>query len=214
MAFWKKEDDERKEEMEKLKKQVQGPSEGKQKQERTRLPEPPVDEGPQTSRSRPEEGVREGNSPQLTDSRQNSPSQEERSLPEPPREIPDENLFGEMEEPSQPAIPKKGSGAPLFVRVENYEEILKTMEEIKDMIGDLKELFSLMSNVDDIKREGMQGLRKGISDLADALITMDSEFVRPEGMEDVTRETSSEVFGTMQNLQNELDSIRRELDEL
>lgn len=202
MAFWKKEDSERKKDMEKLKKQVQSTSEDRASDEKkTKLPEPPSKEKPQVSRN-------------SKDSKKIEPKTDSSDLPEPPEKVPEEDLFEEMKEPAQPEMPQKESGAPLFVRVENYRDILGTMEEIKNMIGDLKELFSLMSSVDEVKRDGMDGLKKGISDLADALIAMDSEFVRPEDMEGDSRETSSEVSETMKDLQSELESIRGELNEL
>lgn len=197
MAFWNSnEDEKKKEEMEELKRRVEG--------KETKLPEPP---------KLPEAGepVEESEG-----SEEEVPTFEEPTLPT-SSEQPE---APEMEEelPTARKVPgPKGDEdfAPLFVKIDKYKQVLQNLEEVKNTLQDLRDLFALMNEVDEIKREGMKELRGGISELADTLISMDEKFIRPEGTEDMLEEQpSSGVSKTVQKLQDDLRGVRQEIDRL
>lgn len=191
MAFWESsKKDKRREDMEEVKRQVEG--------RKTRLPEPP-----KPPKLTPERGM---------DTEEPTVQMEE-PMPEGP-EPPQQPQEAQRSEPQRPqARPPEGTGddfTPLFVKIDKYRQILQNLEEIKNTLKDLRDLFALMSEVDEIKREGMKNLREGISGLADTLISMDEKFIRPVGSEDFLEEPRSRVSGSVRDLKDELQDIRRE----
>jgi len=210
MAFWKS-DDEKRREIEEVKKQVEGKA-----GEGTRLPEPPKPSSTETSS--PEPPAPQGGEP------------EEELPPEPPQET--EEPIDELEEPSLRLREDSGQGseipvtkgpvrdtgdeefAPLFVKIDKYREVLQDLESVRSSLNDLKQLFELMNEVDNIKRKGMKELREGISDLTGTLVSMDEKFIRPEGTEEITGESTSGVSKTVGELQNQLREIRDSLERI
>ena len=200
MAFWKSED-EKKEEMEEVKRQVEG--------EDTKLPEPPKPSKPEPEPSNEglpdtEEEIEE---PSLRTERGEPPEEPE---PEPSQqETKKEDLPDLTRKP-----PQQGSGedfAPLFVKIDKYKEVLQNLEEIRGSLDELKQLFELMNEVDEIKRRGMKELKEGMSGLAGTLVSMDDKFIRPEGTEEVISEPGSQTSKTVKDLQEDLRELRDSL---
>ncbi|MFP4116558.1 MAG: hypothetical protein ACLFQ8_00685 [Candidatus Aenigmatarchaeota archaeon] len=206
MAFWKS-DDEKKREIEEVKRQVEGEGRGE-----TRLPEPPrpeiceeeteeapIDEGPVPPG---EESVEfEG-----TGEMMGEPSVRIREDGDRREEMPDITR--------KPPQGKDDDFAPLFVKIDKYNEVLQDLESVRSSLADLKQLFELMNEVDNIKRRGMKELREGMANLANTLVSMDEKFIRPEGSEEIISEPESGVSKTVQDLQGELRNIRDSLDRM
>lgn len=206
MAFWESsKKGKRKEDIEEVKKQVEG--------RKTRLPEPPKPptltperetdtEEPTVQMEKPEP---RGPEPPEKPQQPQQPQQAQRS------ELP--TTKGPITGRRQPDV-GGDNFTPLFVKIDKYRQILQNLEEIKNTLKDLRDLFALMSEVDEIKREGMKSLREGISGLTDTLISMDEKFIRPEGSEDFIDEPRSRVSGNVRNLKDELQDIKREFSRL
>lgn len=208
MAFWSSdEEDKKKEEMQEVKRKVEGSETG--------LPEPPEPapkESPEAESSA--ELVKEEMPPEPT-----AVEEEGGEELRPPSKERTEQVEEGLEEPSlRTEEVSKGEEeeefAPLFVRIGKYRQILQNIEEVKNSLQDLRDLFALMNEVDQTKREGMKELRQGISQLADALISMDEKFIRPAGSEETLEEPKSEVSITVENLRDQLEDVRSELNRI
>lgn len=200
MAFWESGEEKKEEEMEEVKREVEG--------RKTKLPEPPEPPIPEESPERASESIEE-------------PSLE---APAPTPETEGEGKAVKTPTPEErapsaaggPERPPKGGGefAPLFVKIDKYRQVLQNMEEVKNTLEDLRDLFTLMSEIDEVKRSGMKELREGISGLADTLLSMDEKFIRPKGTEKMIEEPTSETGKTVQKLRGELKDVKKELDRL
>lgn len=232
MAFFSKgkDDEERKkEEMEELKRQVEG--------NETRLPEPPqvnreTEDSENAGRVRDKRVELKGNvegaglkEPSITLRRESSADErpqkreehkeESDNLEETRSERKEEHPGKIDRDRGERSREKDDDFAPLFVKIDRYKEVLQKLDKIKNSLSDLQELFSLMNHLDEIKREGMSNLRKGISSLTETLISMDEEFIRPEGTGDFeTTQSRSEISRTVGDLQGDLKEIKRSLDRL
>lgn len=119
--------------------------------------------------------------------------------------------------PAPSHVTEKSEFAPLFVKIDRYEEVINKLGGIKKSLFSLKDLLELMTQVDDIKREGMSMLKKSLSSLTDTLISLDEEFVRPEGAEKLVRETKTpedSMRTYILDLQSELKGLRKELGKI
>lgn len=217
MAFWESDGEKKRKEMEEVKKQVEG--------RETKLPEPPAPaETRKTEEAPPRETPETGGGEEGIE----EPSLEApTTAPKPPQ--PEKEGEGEstgrerrkeVEESSLPTTRRpeetaeEEESAPLFVKIDKYRQVIQNLEQIKNSLKDLRDLFALMDEIDGIKREGMKELRDGISSLADGLISMDEKFIRPRGAREFRKEGPSERSRTVQELQDELKDVRRELNRL
>ncbi len=218
MAFWKSED-EKKREIEEVKKQVQGkrerrePSRPERGQEQgTRLPTPPqppaadkkanmdLPDSPEDFEE-PSVRIEEDKKPPQKPEPKEKPPEVKRKPPEREPEI----------KRKPPEKEPEGDSAPLFVKIDRYERVLQDLEEVKGSLDDLRNLFDLMDEVDSIKRRGMEELRSGIAQLADTLVSMDGKFIRPEGVGESVDEPESRVSKTVRELHEDLKEIRNSL---
>lgn len=220
MAFWKS-DDEKKKEMEEVKRQV----EGREKGPETGLPEPPEPPAPDEPIGGPEEErPPEPRNREPADTEEPSlrirESREPSKPPEPTQEtgVREAPKVSKREPTKPPEVTRKppenydGDFAPLFVKIDKYDKILEDLEEVKAFLGDLKELFELMNQLDEVKRKGMDQLKEGISGLTDTLISMDDKFIRPEGKEKAKSTSERDFSETVTGLQKDLRDLRDSLD--
>jgi len=103
--------------------------------------------------------------------------------------------------------------APLFVKIDRYKEILEKLEEIKVALHGMTDVMVLLNEVEHIRDSTIKALRQATTDLTDALIALDGEFVRPEEAE-ISIQKSKERTRVEQyvgDLQTELQSLKKEL---
>lgn len=115
-----------------------------------------------------------------------------------------------------PSQEEKPDFAPLFVKIDRYKEVLQRFEEIKGTLNNLKDLVALLDQINQVKDETSNVLKKSIEEITNSLISLDEEFVRPEGTEgQIMKEPKSEgVKNNIKDLQKELKHLRSELQEL
>lgn len=106
-------------------------------------------------------------------------------------------------------------GAPLFVKVDKYREVLTTLNEVKLFMSGVKQLFSLMHEIDTVRSDAVNIMRATVERMEKAVVEIDSELLRPKGvsLSDYDR-TSTEIVHveqTLNDLQNQLQDLRREL---
>jgi hypothetical protein len=135
------------------------------------------------------------------------------------KEIMDEPL---EEVPTAPPLQKQAIshmqqelGAPLFVKVDKYREVLTTLQEVKLFMAGVKQLFGLVNEIEAVRSDAVNIMRATVDRLEKSIVEIDSELLRPRGvtMTDYDR-TSSEIGHVEQSLtdlQNQLADLRRQL---
>lgn len=106
--------------------------------------------------------------------------------------------------------------APLFVKIDRYKEILQKLEEIKVSLHGMTDVMILLNEIEHIRDSTVKALRQSVTDLTDALIALDSEFVRPQDVEiDVPRSRErTRVESYVSDLQSELAALKKELNKI
>lgn len=128
-----------------------------------------------------------------------------------------------QEKPQEPPLPKVELGklperprfAPLFVKIERYQEVLSNIENLKTILLGTRELLGLMQQINKIKIEADVLLQKRIQEIVLSISNLDKEFIRPRGVEireqPIPRIESEKLESYIGELQRELDNLRSQL---
>ncbi len=121
--------------------------------------------------------------------------------------------------PTTPPSTKGGSsdpGAPLFVKVDKYKDIITTIHELKLFLSGTKQLFSLLHEIDSVRSDAISILRATIQRLERSLVEMDSELLRPKGVDMIQQDhgEASHIESSLNDLQKQLMDLKRELNHL
>jgi hypothetical protein len=108
-------------------------------------------------------------------------------------------------------MPDRPRFAPLFVKIDRYQEILTIIENIKTGLLKAHDLLTLMQQLDKIKFEAETLMQKNIQETVVGISTMDKEFVRPKGVE-IVEDTG--VGGERERVENYVGELHRELENL
>jgi hypothetical protein len=115
-----------------------------------------------------------------------------------------------IEAPAEPS-------APLFIKIEKYEDVLGKLQELKKSLQTLTRLISFHSEVDELKADIFSRIKNGVSSITDILIAMDEIFVKPERPDVTAPEKSEEERGVEEqilDLGEELRHLKRELSQI
>lgn len=106
--------------------------------------------------------------------------------------------------------------APLFIKVEKYRDILSSLQELKTFVSSVKQLFTVMHELETVRSDALKIMRASIQRLEKSLIEIDSELLRPKGFE--FPETSDveirHVESSLGDLQKQIVALKRELQEI
>jgi superfamily II helicase len=106
--------------------------------------------------------------------------------------------------------------APLFIKLEKYEEVLNTMADVKSVLNLLKDSFSVLDENERIRTETVETIRENIKRMEGKIASLDSVLLRPPGHEE-TREKefkAEEVKDTLSTLKSQIDKLRQELQSI
>lgn len=121
----------------------------------------------------------------------------------------------EEEMPHMPAMERETS-APLFVKVDKYRDIIKTIQELKLFVASTKQVFGVLQEVENLKSDALNVLRATVQRLERSILEIDSELLRPHGV-GITDTKSSEVGhleSSLEELQKQLLELKRELQDM
>lgn len=112
-------------------------------------------------------------------------------------------------------LPERPRFAPLFVKIDRYQEILNSVENLKSILLGVRDLLNLMQQLDRIKIESETLLNKNIQEVILNISNMDKEFIRPKGVraeEPAIQNAEYERVGNyIGDLQRELDNLKSQL---
>lgn len=122
---------------------------------------------------------------------------------------PDESMHLSPEPP-----PHEESFAPLFVKVEKYNELLTSLGEIKSFINGIKQVFSTLQQVEEAREDAIKILRASVQRLERAITEVDAELMRPI-VSEAFPHGEAEIKGiesSLQRLSQQLSGLRKELE--
>ena len=126
-----------------------------------------------------------------------------------------------MEEPSEEFIEDKPerevSSAPLFVKVEKYQNVLGSINEMRTFVSSMKQLFNVLYELETVRNDSLKIMRVNVQRLEKSLLEIDSELLRPKGIDLQIPYTECDVHhieNSLGELQRQLADLRRELQEL
>lgn len=129
-----------------------------------------------------------------------------------------------MEPPAEPLVrqsyrrlPQDDIAAPLFVKVEKYKEILVTVQEMKVFVAGVKQLLPIITEADNIKGDALKMVKASIQRMEKNLIEIDSELLRPRGIDiEVTKGDIEvrQIQSSLTELQDNLSNLKKELNEM
>lgn len=112
--------------------------------------------------------------------------------------------------------------APLFVKLEKYKEIITTLQEIKTLMTGLRNLFTILEEVDQVKNDTINTLRITIQRIEKNIAQLDANFLRTGG-EDVEKIKESikprsievtELEDSLKQLYDELTTMKNEIEKI
>ncbi|HLC77251.1 MAG TPA: hypothetical protein VJH04_03545 [archaeon] len=118
----------------------------------------------------------------------------------------------EEEMPEMPAVERE-TGAPLFVKVDKYRDIIKTIQELKLFVASTKQVFDVLQEADNLRADALNVLRATVQRLERSILEIDAELLRPHGV-GITETKSDEVGhleSSLEELQKQLLDLKREL---
>lgn len=109
-------------------------------------------------------------------------------------------------------------GAPLFVKVEKYREILTTLHEMKLFVSGVKQLFTVLHELETVRSDAVSIMRATVQRLEKSMLEIDSELLKPRGVMMGSAMAGdagvSHIEDTLTELQNQLGDLRKELQGL
>jgi hypothetical protein len=111
---------------------------------------------------------------------------------------------------------RKEQNAPLFVKVDKYNEILANIEDTRVLLNGIKNVFPLLLEIDAVKKDSIDTLRVTMQRIEKNILLLDTELLRP-GQPRIGAEPSREggqVQDSLTKLQNHLESLKSELQRM
>lgn len=125
---------------------------------------------------------------------------------------PTETLPKTEEKPSEPERP---AFAPLFVKLDRYKTILDSLAELKTTIAAIKNAFVSLIELENLKRENLKIIQNAIGKVEKKLVSLDSEFLRPSGYEEVHSEFYSiDLEPSIADLKSQIEKLKSELESI
>lgn len=113
--------------------------------------------------------------------------------------------------------PAKSDGsAPLFIKVDRYNEILDNLQQTKALLMGIKSVFPLLVEVDNVKKDAIDVLRLTMQKIEKNIVLLDSSMAKPGEIPDIQRITpdSSRMEDSLNQLQRQLGSLKSELERM
>jgi hypothetical protein len=130
-----------------------------------------------------------------------------------------------LEEDDSPPPPRREEmptdrtdGAPLFVKVDKYRELITTIHELKLFLQSTKQLFSLVNEIESVRGDAYNVLRATVQRLEKSITEMDAGLLRPKGLDMHYSSRESEdvnhIESSLNDLHKQLMELKREFQQL
>jgi hypothetical protein len=126
----------------------------------------------------------------------------------------------QLPEPTAPMLPphpvpgEAQQFAPMFVKVDKYREIIAELSELKTFTANIKQIFSVLSDLETTREEALKVMRVSLQRMERAVVAIDTELLRPIGFEAFPHGEleAKHIESSLTALQQQLAGLRRELE--
>jgi chromosome segregation ATPase len=116
----------------------------------------------------------------------------------------------EVQEKEVEVKPERPAFAPIFIKLDRYKQILKTVNEVKTSLSLVKNSFAVLNEVENLLNENMKMIEVAIEKIDKKISALDSEFLRPSGYRD---ELPEEIYA-VESLDSSLSDLRHQVTQL
>lgn len=131
----------------------------------------------------------------------------EKKIPE--KVVPAPKIEEKIEKPK--VVEKVRKEIPLFVRLERYDEILSTLNQLKVSLQDLSNTLSVLQEIERIRDANLRMLQESLNRLQERVSYFDSQFTRPAFKPLPKKEEIKGVEEKISKLKSSLEKIKVEL---
>lgn len=111
------------------------------------------------------------------------------------------------------AYQKSDASAPLFVKVDRYNEIITKLQETKDLLRGVKTVFPVLLEIDQVKKDATESLRVALQKIEKNMAELDSDLARPgQARLEAPSEMPTHIENSLSDLQSQLSSLRGQLE--
>jgi len=114
----------------------------------------------------------------------------------------------------KPVEEKKSTFAPLFVKIDQYRSVLTTISDLKTTVIMIKNALGLQKEIESLRDENRRLMEAAINKIDKKIVTLDSEFLRPQGFEEEfpppIYETEG-LEGVVTDLKKQIEGLKSEL---
>jgi len=102
--------------------------------------------------------------------------------------------------------------APLFVKLDNYKEILNNIQELKNKMIEINELLRLKRHMNVLKKNSDEVLEKNVKQFILLTGKLEREFGRPKMAEPFVKEEETEIMQSfIDDLENKIKQLEDEV---
>lgn len=107
--------------------------------------------------------------------------------------------------------------APLFIKLERYEEVLSMTQELKSILVLLKDSLSVLDENEKIRSEAVKMIRENIENFEEKVASLDSILLKPSEKREISEvksQRTEEVKDSLSALKSQIDKLKEELESL
>jgi len=116
-----------------------------------------------------------------------------------------------------PVEEKTPTFAPLYVKIDKYKSVLNTINDLKTTVIMIKNALVLQKEIEGLRDENRRLMEAAVSKIDKKIVTLDSDFLRPQGFEEdfppPIYETEG-LDGVVTDLKKQIDSLKSELQSI
>ncbi|MEM5772728.1 MAG: hypothetical protein QXL86_00665 [Candidatus Aenigmatarchaeota archaeon] len=104
---------------------------------------------------------------------------------------------------------------PLFIKLERYEEVLDTVEELKNILKLIKDSFYVLDENERIRNETQEAIKENMRRFEERMASLDSILLKPSTQEETSEtktQRSGEMKDTLTALKTQIDKLKEELE--
>lgn len=126
-----------------------------------------------------------------------------------------EHTFHEQAYQYQPPTPTAPSRAPLFVKLEKYDMIIRRIQMLDEIIRNTIEVMKINDEIERVKNEVVSTLLRNLQESIKIINFLNRELVRPMPFEHDISTSSLEIRRPeIESLEEHVTELKRQLEEL
>ncbi len=124
---------------------------------------------------------------------------------------------GQMPQLSMQDVQQGKQGfAPLFVKIDRYRNILRSLAELKTTVTLARNALVTLDQIERIKYDNLSLISNAMNKIDKKLTSLDSEFLRPSGFQEETADNSEveSLQGVISDLRSQIDELKNEMQQV